>query len=269
MLRLVISPAKKMVAEDSLPSVTTPRFASDAQALTSLLRSLPAEKLQRLWCTSDALTARCLATLEAWEPAGPASPPALLAYQGIQYARMAPAVMTQRQLDYLQDHLRILSGLYGLLRPFDGVCPYRLEMGAKFSEPLCVVGQGAPVCNLYQYWGDRLAWALVQEGTDVLVNVASEEYAKAACSGSGTSELLADAGVQVVTCLFGTEKGGRWLQRATAAKETRGTFVRWCAEHEVCEVGELSGFEEAGYRLDEERSQAGSHRLVFSRLPQE
>ena len=269
MLRLVISPAKKMVAEDSLPSVTTPRFASDAQALTSLLRSLPAEKLQRLWRTSDALTARCLATLEAWEPAGPASPPALLAYQGIQYARMAPAVMTQRQLDYLQDHLRILSGLYGLLRPFDGVCPYRLEMGAKFSEPLCVVGQGAPVCNLYQYWGDRLAWALVQEGTDVLVNVASEEYAKAASSGSGTSELLADAGVQVFTCLFGTEKGGRWLQRATAAKETRGTFVRWCAEHEVCEVGELSGFEEAGYRLDEERSQAGSHRLVFSRLPQE
>ena len=145
MLRLVISPAKKMVAEDSLPSVTTPRFASDAQALTSLLRSLPAEKLQRLWRTSDALTARCLATLEAWEPAGPASPPALLAYQGIQYTRMAPAVMTQRQLDYLQDHLRILSGLYGLLRPFDGVCPYRLEMGAKFSEPLCVVGQGAPV----------------------------------------------------------------------------------------------------------------------------
>ena len=266
MLRLIISPAKKMVAEAPLPSLATPRFAADAQALTGLLRSLPAEKLQHLWRTSDALTAQCLRTLETWQPSGPASPPALLAYQGIQYARMAPAVMTQRQLDYLQDHLRILSGLYGLLRPFDGVCPYRLEMGAKFPEPLCTGAQGFPVRDLYDYWGDRLAKALVQEGTNVLVNIASVEYAKAVCSNTHGYEVLKNHGVPVVTCLFGAEKSGRWAQRATAAKEARGTFVRWCAEHEVCDAEELLSFNEAGYCLDKERSEPESRLFVFTRF---
>lgn len=265
MLRLIISPAKKMVAEAPLPSLTTPRFVSDAQALTRLLRSFPAEKLQHLWRTSNALTARCHKDLDAWEPSGPMSPPALLAYRGIQYTRMAPVVMTQTQLDYLQDHLRILSGLYGLLRPFDGVCPYRLEMGAKFDEPFCTSARESSVNDLYEYWGDRLARALAQEGTDVLVNVASEEYAKAVCGGSRRAELCAEAGVSVVTCLFGAEKDGRWLQRATAAKEARGTFVRWCAEHEVCEAAELTGFAEAGYRLDEARSEQDLGRLIFTR----
>lgn len=232
--------------------------------------------------------------------AGPSTAPALMAYRGIQYTRMAPQVMTDDELAYLDGHLRILSGLYGVLRPFDAVAPYRLEMGAKLAVDDGAWGSGArdnglaqeskpgpssgpsqvlpgggilpgggtgshrtkgaqtPAGDLYGFWGPRLAEELFPTGEGVLVNVASKEYARAVVPHLPT-------GVRCVTCLFGQlDKNGRWVQRATAAKEARGSFVRWCAETGAA-AGDLPAFDRAGYALDRLRTEAADDgTLVFT-----
>ena len=185
--------------------------------------------------------------------------PALFSYEGIQYQNIAPRVLSADALEYLQRRLRILSGLYGVLRPFDGVAPYRLEMQAKLS-----VG-GAR--DLYGYWGDALAESLAAELSDqlaadpcespVLVNLASVEYAKAAVPHAQA------AGVRVLTCLFGTVREGRLVQRPTEAKAARGTFARWCAEHAVESEADLARFDVGGYALDEALCAPGT--FVFTK----
>ncbi|MEY8437409.1 YaaA family protein [Atopobiaceae bacterium 24-176] len=254
-MRLIISPAKGMEPCESPLPMGRPAFLPEAERLTETLRAMGRDGLRRLWKTSDPLTEKALAALDAWSPAGCA--PAVLAYRGIQYTRMAPSVMTEGQLAYLQGRLRILSGLYGALRPFDAVAPYRLEMGARLAAG---AGWGGSGCrDLYGFWGPRLARALFPEGEGLLVNAASKEYARAVLP-------WLPAGVRCVTCLFGTvADDGRWVQRATAAKEARGTFVRWCAERGVEAEEELATFAEAGYLLDRPRSSEDGATLVFTR----
>ena len=172
---------------------------------------------------------------------------AVIAYEGIAFQHLAAGVMDGSGLEYLHGHLRILSGLYGVVRPFDGVVPYRLEMGAKLS-----VGGSR---DLYDYWGSALYDALAQE-CDLIVNLASVEYAKA------VTRWVRPDGPQVLTCLFGSvAASGRFVQRATEAKAARGTFVRWCAERGVADTAELRSFCERGYVLDEGRS--SEDELVF------
>lgn len=136
--------------------------------------------------------------------------PAILSYEGIQYRYMAPDVFTDAQFDYLQEHLRILSGFYGLLRPFDGVTPYRLEMQAKLSV------DGAK--DLYAFWGADLASALAQDAGWVL-DLASKEYSDAVAKHLPPS-------VRLVRCVFGEEQEGRVVERALCA---RWPGARWCA----------------------------------------
>ena len=253
-MRLIVSPAKGMAAEGpALLPLGEPAFLAEAERLVAALRAMAPAELQRLWKTSDALTEKALGALDAWTPDGCA--PAVLAYRGIQYTRMAPSVMTEDELSYLEEHLRILSGLYGVLRPFDAVAPYRLEMGAR----LVVDGAHGRCRDLYGFWGPRLARELFPEGTGLLVNVASKEYARAVLPWLAP-------GVRCVTCLFGTVRDdGRWVQRATAAKEARGTFVRWCAEQGVESEEELAAFDRGGYGLDADRSSDDGATLVFTR----
>ena len=140
----------------------------------------------------------------------------------------------------MQEHLRILSGFYGVLRPLDGVVPYRLEMQAKLAV------DGAR--NLYEFWGDSLSRVLAAE-TDVIVNLASVEYAKAVVPSADR------CGARVLTCLFGTvDARDRLVQRSTAAKAARGTMVRWCAENAIKEPADLQAFDALGYAFDPARS---------------
>ena len=157
--------------------------------------------------------------------------PAILSYEGIQYRYMAPTVFEQSQLDYIRDHLRILSGFYGLLRPFDGVTPYRLEMQAKLAVDGCR--------DLYAFWGGTLAEALAAE-TNLVVNLASKEYSKAV-------EPHLPASVRFLTCTFGEEKGGKILEKGTACKMARGQMVRWMAEHGIDRAEDLRNFDGLGY----------------------
>ncbi len=266
-MRLVISPAKKMNVVDELPWEGLPRYLDRTQVLLDRLRGLSREEAQALWKCSDALADLNYGRLQAMDLERELTP-AILAYEGIQYQSMAPSVMTEEELGYVRDHLRILSGFYGVVRPFDGVVPYRLEMQAKLA-----VG-GAR--DLYGFWGRSLYEALVDPADgagaapDVVVNLASVEYGRAVApyfgagrdgspGGNGGSGELPG----LLTCLFGTVRNGKLVQKATEAKAARGSFVRWCAERAVEDPAELRGFDAMGFALDEGLSTAGT--LVFVR----
>lgn len=260
----IVSPAKKMTdACDVFAWRAMPRFLPRACELLDALRALSYDEAKALWKCSDALASLNYERVRASDPACSAMcAPAVFAYEGIQYQHMAPQVMTEDQLDYLERHLRILSGFYGVLRPFDAVVPYRLEMQAKLA-----VG-GAR--DLYGFWGPRLFEALAEDAAHeaaasplarpVIVNLASQEYAKAVLPHAKAAA-KAGGDVRVVTCLFGTVRDGALIQRSTEAKAARGTFVRWCAEYAVEDVRELEGFDEAGYAFD--RGLSSDETLVF------
>ena len=132
-MRIIISPAKKMnVDTDSLPVRDLPAFLEQTEVLCKALQSKSPEELQKLWKCNDQITALNIERLRQMDLRRNLTP-AVLAYEGIQYRYMAPGVFTNQEHDYIQEHLRILSGFYGVLRPFDGVTPYRLEMQAKLK----------------------------------------------------------------------------------------------------------------------------------------
>ena len=151
---------------------------------------------------------------------------------------MAPSVFTEESLDYVQEHLRILSGFYGIIKPLDGVVPYRLEMQAKLKI------ENAK--DLYAYWGKRLAEHLFAE-TDCIVNLASKEYS--IC----ISKYLPDH-VRMITCVFGEEKDGKIIEKGTMCKMARGEMVRFMAEHQIEDVEAIKAFDRLDYHYSEERS---------------
>ena len=253
-LGFIISPAKKMNVVEGPPYVCAlPRHLAKTQRLQQRLEELSFEEAQDLWKCSERLAQQNFAQI-AGRDLTHSLTAACLAYEGIQYQHLAPHVMDERCLAYLDAHLRILSGFYGVLRPRDGVTPYRLEMQARLALPASANAPAAT--NLYEFWADSLAADLAQD-FDVVCNVASVEYAKAVVPH------LRERGVRVITCLFGSLRAsdGAFVQRSTEAKATRGTFVRWCAEHDVTSVEQLPSFDERSYRWSAERSSADE--LVF------
>lgn len=254
-MRFIVSPAKKMnVVDDVFAWQDLPQFVERAEALARAVQALSYDETKALWRCSDALAELNYERFRTMDVRGGSLTPAVLAYEGIQYQHLAPQVMTAGQLDYLQRRLRILSGLYGMLRPLDGVVPYRLEMQAKLP-----VGQAR---NLYDYWGDALYRALAEE-SDVIVNLASVEYAKAVVPFARRGAAR-EKKPRVLTCLLGSiDARGRFVQRSTAAKAARGEMVRWCAENDVADPGDLRAFDVAGHAFAPERSAEGC--LVFVR----
>ncbi|MDD4849557.1 MAG: peroxide stress protein YaaA [Gemmiger sp.] len=232
-MRIILSPAKKMnVGVDSLAPGALPQFLPEAECIKLALQALPGKGLQALWGCNDALAALNIARLRAMDLQHNLTP-AILAYEGIAYRYMAPSVFEDGHFAYLQEHLRILSGFYGLLRPFDGVTPYRLEMQAKLS----VDGHR----DLYGFWGGKLANQLASE-TDFVLNLASKEYSRAV-------QPYLPAGVRVLTCTFGAVKGGKVVEKGTLCKMARGQMVRWLAEHQVTRRADIRHFDELGYRF--------------------
>ena len=248
-MRIIISPAKKMVVDtDSFAVKDPPIFLERTERLKTALQDMSPAELQALWKCNDAIAKLNVERLSAIDLRRRLTP-AILSYEGIQYQYMAPRVMEAAQLDHLQEHLRILSGFYGLLRPFDGVTPYRLEMQAKLNVDGCR--------NLYQFWGDRLARQLASE-TEFVLNLASKEYSKAV-------EPYLPKSVRFVTCAFGEWKGGRVMEKGTQCKMARGQMVRWMAERNLEVPENLRAFDQLGYRFHGELS-AENH-LVFLKQP--
>ena len=250
-MRIIISPAKKMnVDRDSLPCRTQPDFLARTEELLEALQSLSPRELQVLWKCNDKIAAQNLERLRTMDLREGLTP-AILAYEGIQYRYMAPGVLTEEALDYLQEHLRILSGFYGVLRPFDGVTPYRLEMQAKLKA--C----GAK--DLYSYWNTELAEKLFSE-TDCILNLASKEYSQC------VSKYL-KPGVRFMTCAFTERVNGKLLEKGTLCKMARGEMVRYLAERQAQSVEEARGFDRLDYRFSAGDSSEDTY--VFIREPKE
>ena len=237
-MRIIISPAKQMREDrDTLPPRGLPGFLPETGRLLTALRNLSPAELQKLWKCSDAIAALNVERLRTMDLERGLTP-ALLSYVGIQYQTMAARVLETSQYEFLQEHLRILSGFYGLLRPFDGVTPYRLEMGARLAA------DGCP--DLYAFWGDALARALA-EGTDLVLNLASREYSRA------VAPHLPPA-VKLLTCVFGEESNGKIVEKGTLCKMARGEMVRWLAQNRVERPEDVRRFEALGYRYAPEHS---------------
>ena len=246
-MRMIISPAKKMRTDpDGLAAVGLPRFRDKAERVKQALQRLTAEELQALWRCSDSLARLNAERLRGLDLERGLTP-AVLAYEGIQYRYMAPGVFERGEYAFLQEHLRILSGFYGVLRPLDGVVPYRLEMQAKLSVDGCR--------DLYDFWGGRLAGELAAE-TDLILNLASREYSRAVTPYLPRT-------VRVVTCVFGERSKGKIVERGTLCKMARGQMVRWLTERQVTKAVDVRDFDGLGYAYDAEYSTPDE--LVFLR----
>lgn len=247
-MRIIISPAKKMnVDTDSFPYRDLPVFLTNTEELCQKLQSMSYEELKKLWKCNDQiaeLNVRRLRDMDLHKDLTPA----VLAYEGIQYQYMAPGVFTEQEYSYVQDHLRILSGFYGILRPFDGVTPYRLEMQAKLK-----IGEYK---DLYAYWGNRLAETLFGE-TNCIINLASKEYS--IC----VSKYLPDS-VRFITCVFGEEKNGKIIEKGTMCKMARGEMVRFMAQNQINTPEQIWMFDRLNYRFDETRSDENTYIFLRS-----
>lgn len=222
---------------DSFPYHSLPRFLPQTREILAVLRAMSPAELQALWKCSDRIAAQNVARLETMDLERRLTP-AAMAYEGIQYQYLAPGVLTQGELDYLEGHLRILSGFYGLLRPFDGVVAYRLEMGAKLS----VAGKK----DLYAYWGDTLAQALWAE-SDTVVNLASQEYSRCITAHP-------KPGTRLITCVFGEVRQGKVVEKGTLCKMARGEMVRCLAQQGARDPEAMQSLIPLGYRFQPDRS---------------
>lgn len=237
-MRIIIAPAKKMVMDtDSLPIGGLPLFLERTERLKAVLQNMSPAELQRLWKCNDNLARLNVERLASMDLRRGLTP-AVLAYEGIQYRFMAPGVMESGQLDYLREHLRILSGFYGILRPFDGVTPYRLEMQARLAADGCR--------DLYEFWGNALAVQLASE-TDFVLNLASKEYSKAVLPRLPVS-------VRSLTCIFGERINGKVVEKGTMCKMARGQMVRWLAENNIQDCMDIQKFDQLGYCFQPEQS---------------
>jgi cytoplasmic iron level regulating protein YaaA (DUF328/UPF0246 family) len=237
-MKIIISPAKKMKTDrDSLPWKALPVFIKHAEELSAELRKLSAEELKRLWKCNDSILQQNVERLQNMD-LRTCLTPAILAYEGIQYRYMAPGVFSDREYDYIQNHLRILSGFYGILKPFDGVTPYRLEMQAKLR-----IGDQK---DLYAYWAGSIAAELLAD-TDCVINLASKEYSVCISRYLGQN-------VRFITCIFGEEKDNKILEKGTLCKMARGEMVRYMAEHQISDPEKIKSFDRLNYRFSPERS---------------
>lgn len=247
----LLSPAKSLDYDSPLPPIahSEPLFTRQSARLIDVLKTQSAQQISTLMHLSDALSQLNVARYQAWSPLFTAqnSRQAALAFNGDVYGGLDAKTLNAAQLGWAQDHLCILSGLYGVLRPLDRMQPYRLEMGTALAT-----GQSK---NLYQFWGAQIADHLNERAAPVIVNLASEEYFKAV----DRKALKA----RVVTCVFQEFKGGAYKVISFHAKRARGLMARYAIEKKARTVKKLEGFRAEGYRFD--AAVSGPDRLVFRR----
>lgn len=249
-MRILISPAKQMIHDpDTLAPASRPRFLSDARLLLETLRQKSDRELQALWKTNDALTAENIERVRTMDLTRNLTP-ALFAYHGIQYQYLGAAALEDEALGWLCEHLRIGSGFYGLLRPLDGIVPYRLEMQARLRVGLSR--------DLYAFWGDRLARALAEE-TDTVLDLASREYSRAVLDPLPPT-------VRVIRCVFLSRKpDGSLAEKATLCKMARGRMARFLAEAGQADLATLQAFDGIHWQYAPELSEPD--RLVYLEKP--
>lgn len=242
----VISPAKKMNWDTRDVQMTTPAMLDDAAALVEVARGLSVDDLKSLMHLSENLAKLNSDRFSTYEtaPAENMLRPAALAFAGDTYQGLEAASLDAEELNFAQDHLRILSGLYGVLRPLDGIQPYRLEMGSRLKTP-----KGK---NLYEYWGSQLSLALNAQAkatkSDALINCASQEY-------FGAVDLDA-LDMTVITPQFMEDKGDGKGPKIVSfyAKKARGAMARFVIQNRLKDPSSIRDFDIGGYAFQESLS---------------
>lgn len=239
-MKIIISPAKKMNQDaDSFGCHGLPPLLHQTERLYRQLCKMSYTELKSLWCCNDQIATLNYERLQKMDLHRNLTP-AIMSYEGIQYRYMAPSVLTDEELAYLEQNLRILSGFYGILRPFDGVTPYRLEMQAKLS----INGYR----NLYEFWNDSIAEYLFSEtDTNTIVNLASKEYSR--CISNYVPEHI-----KLLTCIFGELQDDKVVEKGTKCKMMRGEMVRYMAEKQIKNIKDLQNFDRLGYYFSPDRS---------------
>ncbi len=240
----VISPAKSLDMSPVDHSGTEPEFSADAIRLVKTARNLTLGSLKSLMSISDDLARLNRDRFRAFsaEPDGSTVKPAVLAFDGDTYQGLEARTLDDDALRWAQDHLRILSGLYGVLRPMDNIQAYRLEMGSRLKTR-----RGK---SLYEYWGDTVAKSLTAQaatvGASVLVNCASQEY-----FGAADRKALK---LRVITPKFLEVKNGKAAIVSFFAKRARGAMARYIIEHRLTDPADLLAFRAGGYAYDPDQS---------------
>ena len=240
-MKIIISPAKKMLEDtDTFTGREMPVFLKETEKLMKWIQTLPYADVKELWDCNDKIAEENYRRFHNMNLRGELTP-AILAYDGIQYQYMAPSVFEYGEFDYVQSHLRILSGFYGVLKPMDGVTPYRLEMQAKAE----VDG--------------------VMDESRTVINLASKEYSKCV-------EAFLQPGDKFITCVFGEiseekkKKSGklRVIQKGVYAKMARGEMVRFMSVNDIREPEQIRKFNWSGYKFREDLSSDTEYVFVTS-----
>ena len=233
-MKIIIAPAKIMkIDRDSFPIQSKPQFLDKTRILERFLKSRSNEQLKDLWHASENVTKQSILQLENMN-LDERLTPAILAFSGIQYPYMAPDLFTQPALDYIQKNLRILSGFYGMLRPFDGVCPYRLELNTKMV--------GFRDYSLYHFWGSDIAENLFQED-NIVIDLASKQYTRLV-------KPYLSQGRQLITVDFQELKNDKWKTVGVHAKMARGEMVRYIAEKQIKNPTDLQDFNDFEFQFE-------------------
>ena len=252
---LLLSPAKALDYDTPAGDVphTQPQFVPQSAELIEIMRQKSPQDIAQLMHLSDSLSGLNVARYQAWTPKFTANnaKQAVLAFNGDVYGGLDAKTLDAKALAWLQEHVAILSGLYGVLRPLDYMQPYRLEMGTQLAN--------ARGKNLYEFWGSQIAehlnTRLKKDAAPVIVNLASVEYFKAVD--------LKALKARVVECVFEEYKGGKYKIVSFHAKRARGLMARFAATHALKKPEQLVGFDAEGYAYDAAASTP--ERLVFRR----
>lgn len=244
-MKIIIAPAKKMIVDnDTFAYEELPQYLDQTKQILQTMQQLSYEQAKKMWNCSDKLAEQNYDWLQKIDLTKHLTP-ALPAFSGIQYQYMAPDLFTEPALDYVRQNLRILSGFYGILRPFDGVVPYRLEMQSKL--------QVATYNTLYDFWNSKIYDALT-DGTEPIVNLSSQEYANAIKPYLKPNQKL-------ITIVFGSLVDNKLKTKATLAKMARGEMVRFMAENNIADISKIKKFNHPDWKFSPEFSV--DDRLVF------
>ncbi|MCQ2969876.1 MAG: peroxide stress protein YaaA [Clostridium sp.] len=238
-MNIIISPAKKMnVNNDDLVYEYKPVFMDKTNTIYEKLKSLSYDDLKKLLACNDDIAGLNYDRYKYMDLDRNLSP-AILTYEGLQYKYMSPNCFSTEEFDYIKSHLKILSGFYGVLNPFDGVVPYRLEMQAKLNVENSK--------NLYEFWGDSIYRELRKE-SNIILNLASKEYSKCIEKYLSEDDIF-------ITCVFGELKDdGKIKVKATEAKMARGLMVRYMASNNITNIEDIKKFSDLSFKYSREYS---------------
>jgi cytoplasmic iron level regulating protein YaaA (DUF328/UPF0246 family) len=247
-MKILISPAKSINENCEFPSFnyTQPTFSKEAKALVGKLKKMKAKNIMELMHVSKDIAELNVNRNKSWylsaEPTDDVKPAAFL-FTGEVYKALDPHSLSESELDKAQKSLRILSGMYGLLKPMDLIHPYRLEMGTRWDIK-------ENIHSLYQFWGDKLTKSLLKETEkgEAIINLASTEYNKAI--------LWKKVKNQVITPVFKEFKNGEYKVVMIFAKHARGAMARYIIQNELTNVEDLKNYQVDGYSFDEKQSSA-------------